>query len=383
MQINFAKKNAIVFLGDTFVNDCYKTVQIDSKVKNYLAKFEYRIVNLEAPVCDDIEAEQITKTGPNIRTSPETLLPILKDLGINCVALANNHILDYGSFGVCETLASLKHADIRTVGAGLTLDEARKPLVLEINNITVAILNFCEAEWSHATASTPGANPLDLIENLNQIQQARATYTKVVCLIHGGHEYIGVPSPRMVKTYRALVDFGADAVVAHHSHHISAVEVYKGAPIFYGLGNFLFTMNSKKRSWYSGLAAELTFHADKPTEYGITVISQHPENFQLSLASKEASKSVSLEINEYSSLLTNLENLQVTWETELMKIGDEYLSMLSPTGSFKNKWLISLAWRSGIYKKIFYPRYSAMLLNLIRCEAHRDAIQIILKRRLH
>ena len=95
----------------------------------------------------------------------------------------------------------------------------------------IAILNFCENEWSIAEDDSPGANPMDIIDNTNHIREAKASHDKVIVIVHGGHEYYNLPSPRMQKQYRFYADQDADIVVGHNTHCISGSEMYKGVEL--------------------------------------------------------------------------------------------------------------------------------------------------------
>lgn len=85
-------------------------------------------------------------------------------------------------------------------------------------------------------------------------------------IVHGGHEHFQLPSLRMVETYRFFVDVGADVVMNHHQHCYSGYEVYKGKPIFYGLGNFCFD-NPQLHSgnWTEGYVVILWFKNESVT----------------------------------------------------------------------------------------------------------------------
>lgn len=193
---------------------------------------DFRIVNLEAPITPNYQHHKITKTGPHLRMSSNTVFPYLQQLNIDAVTMANNHILDYGEKGVTDTFCELNRQHIRYVGAGNNLSDAAKYLSIEKDGLKIAIINFCENEWSIAEEDTPGANPMDIIDNANQIREAKSTHDKVIVIVHGGHEYYNLPSPRMQKQYRFYADQGADIVVGHHTHCISGNEVYKGVPIY-------------------------------------------------------------------------------------------------------------------------------------------------------
>src|SRR4030042_2350299 len=228
--------------GDFYISDDFPRIDLfDSSILTLFDHADFRIVNLETPITIKNKQNKILKTGPHLCTTKATILPSLEKLRINLVTLANNHIMDYGRPGLLDTLTSLKGAEIATVGAGLNLRDAARPFILEKERLRIGILNFAENEWASATTRKPGANPLDLIENHKQIHEAKKMSEFVIVIIHGGHEYCHFPSPKMTKLYRFYADSGASVIVGHHPHCISGYEVYKGVPIFYSLGNFIFT----------------------------------------------------------------------------------------------------------------------------------------------
>lgn len=125
-------------------------------------------------------------------------------------------------------------------------------------------MNCCEHEFSIATATTAGANPLNPIQQYYNIQEARTKADYVLVIVHGGHEHYALPSPRMKETYRFFIDAGADAIINHHQHCYSGYEIYHGKPIFYGLGNLLFDHKSERHGpWNEGFMVSLRL--DKQT----------------------------------------------------------------------------------------------------------------------
>ena len=192
----------ILIAGDLFVSDqFYNDNIIDKSVQDLFSKADYRIVNLEAPITDDRSENKIIKTGPHLRMSEQTAISVLNQLNIDGVTLANNHILDYGTKGLLDTLNTLKRDKISYVGAGVNLKDAAKFITLNSEGMKIAIINFCENEWSIAEEDSPGANPMDIIDNAYQIREAKATHDKVIVIVHGDHEYYSLPSPRMQKQY--------------------------------------------------------------------------------------------------------------------------------------------------------------------------------------
>lgn len=233
------------------------------EVKDIISDADYSIVNFECPVTKGGE-KPIEKCGPNLRCS-EKGMEAVKWAGFDCVTLANNHFLDYGENGVINTLAACKKYDIDEVGGGFNLQEASQILYKEINEQTIAVINCCEHEFSIATDTTPGSNPLNPIQQYYAIKKAREKADFVLVIVHGGNEQYRLPSPRMQNTYRFFIDVGADAVVNHHQHCYSGYEIYKEKPIFYGLGNFCFDNENKRQSeWNEGLMLILSF-GDKVT----------------------------------------------------------------------------------------------------------------------
>ena len=225
-----------------------------SGVQGLLSAMDYAIVNLEAPIG---VGQKIKKSGPHLSSSSRSI-SILKETGFDCCTIANNHIRDYGDAGVLNTIEKLKHFGLDYVGAGNNLESAQSVLYKKIADQNVAIVNVCENEYSIATTDSAGAAPLDIVTTSLKIKEASKIAPYVIVIVHGGHEHYQYPSPRMVSVYRFFVEMGACAVINHHQHCFSGYEVYKGAPIFYGLGNFCFDYLSKNyESWSYGYMVEL------------------------------------------------------------------------------------------------------------------------------
>ncbi len=344
-----------------------------SDVKSIVATTDYSIVNFECPVCND-NVKPIEKHGPNLRCS-EKGVEALKWVGFKCVTLANNHFLDYGQQGVCETLEKLDTFGIDHVGGGVNFQEASKTLYKEIGGKTLAIINCCENEFSIATESSAGSNPLNPIQQYNSIVEARIKADFVIVVVHGGHENFQLPSPRMVETYRFFVDAGADAVVNHHQHCISGYEIWHGKPIFYGLGNFCFDdCNSRDVMWNEGYFVVFNFKSQDIT------FMLHPYI--------QCSKEPRLELSINGALDEKLRYLNETIANPVLL-----------NSTIKHYYESN----SKLYENIFEPIYNRLFLaakarkclpsfiskrrlltaiNYVQCEAHRDKLIWCLKRLL-
>lgn len=253
------------FCPQNRVSDAFAKRQFDyilGEVKPILALVDYSVVNFECPITNG-KMNSINKVGPTLQCD-ETGIEALKWVGFDCVTLANNHFLDYGEEGVKNTLGACREYGIDTVGGGMNTQEASKILYKRINEETLAIINCCEHEFSIATENMAGSNPLNPIQQYYAIQEARTKAKFVLVIVHGGHEYYQLPSPRMQEIYRFFIDAGADAVVNHHQHCYSGYEIYREKPIFYGLGNFCFDWEGKRKStWNDGYMVIISFFSNK------------------------------------------------------------------------------------------------------------------------
>ncbi|MCO5268232.1 MAG: CapA family protein [Brumimicrobium sp.] len=366
----------ILITGDLVIDRVYNTKErIDSSLIDLFQSSDYNIVNLEAPVTNSMS--KITKTGPNLKAERESTLDVLKTLEINAVTLANNHILDYDEKGVKNTLEFCKENNIQTVGAGKNLLEASKTLYIESDEGRIAIVNFAENEWASATSIYAGANPMDVIENIKQIREAKKNAKNVIVIIHGGHEYYNLPSPRIQKQYRFYAEEGADLIVGHHTHCISGFETWKDVPIYYSLGNFLFTHNSQIDDWYNGLILQVEIISGELGAKFIA-IQQEKETFSLSLSKNIVEVEKRIEV--FNKTIIDNSLLQGAWQRFIKQKEKQYLNYWSILSFISNKYFRKMFSLLGFAKP--NKKASALYLNLTRCEAHRDLSKEVLRKYL-
>lgn len=195
----------------------------------YIKSSTWSMLNLESPVGDS--SLYIKKCGPCISCT-NAFVRAIKDAGFTGVTLANNHFYDCGQKGVENTIRECQVNGLKTVGGGVDLIQASKNLILETDNLRITIINVCEQEFSLVSDFHGGSKHLEPIKQYYEILKARAEVHYIIIIIHGGHEYYQLPSPRMQEVYRFFIDIGADAVINHHQHCYSGYEIYKGKPIF-------------------------------------------------------------------------------------------------------------------------------------------------------
>ncbi len=232
------------------------------------------VANLEMPLSR--RGQKVPKWS-NLRSDPDVIHDV-RAMGVHAVTLANNHMYDYGPDALADTLEACRGAGMARCGAGSDLDGALAPAMLRAGGAGVALLSVaCTLPIeSSARPGKPGIAPIgvrwsfevDVGLTVEQPGTVPAVHTsasaadqKVVCdrvaaLRAAGHTVIvgihwGVPerwmSPylgRLAEYQRplghALIEAGAEIVFGHHSHSLHPIEVYRGKPIFYSAGNFLF-----------------------------------------------------------------------------------------------------------------------------------------------
>ena len=182
------------------------------------------------------------------------------------VSLGNNHAFDFGPEGLVETLDLLDRETIGRFGAGRTLAEARRPLVLEKDGLKIAILaaNGFRADNYAATTETPGVAPLAEADLLADIAAARTQADVVVPFIHWGDELEAGPLEADRLFARKMIDAGAAAVIGSHPHVTQTVDVHRGAPIVYSLGNFVFDYYPCDPPEWTGWVVKLTAAKGQP-----------------------------------------------------------------------------------------------------------------------
>ncbi len=176
------------------------------------------------------------------RSPPDKTAPALARAPFHVLNLANNHTLDYGASGLGETLAALRAHGIATCGAGMSLEEARRPAIIEVDGVRVAFLGYSLTypESFYATATRPGTAYGHEAQVRADIAAARAASDAVIVSFHWGQEGITELREYQIRLGHAAIDAGAIAVIGHHPHILQAVEHYKKGVILYSLGNFAF-----------------------------------------------------------------------------------------------------------------------------------------------
>jgi hypothetical protein len=199
-------------------------------------------------------------TSGTIFSADPKLIKGLATAGIDWVGLANNHIGDAGGPGILQTIKNLKTYGIASSGAGKDIAAARKPALLKTHGVTVAMLAYDTIAGYYAAGKTKaGSAKLTAATVKADVAAARKAGADVVIVFpHWGTEYDPTPFAGQKTLAEAAIDAGADLVIGNHAHWAGAVEVYKGKPIWYALGNFVFDQTWSEPTM-EGITLELTF----------------------------------------------------------------------------------------------------------------------------
>lgn len=261
----------IIFTGDVmlspYVLKNYDKGGIDSVVeptlKDKLTSADILEINEEFPFGTGGKKEADKQY--NFRVDPK-YVSVFTDMGVDVAGLANNHTLDYGKECLNSTFDTLNGANIPYTGAANSLDEAKKPAVIEKNGKTFAFIAASRVlprtSWDVRNSQPAIFSAYDTTEVINAIKDAKSQYDYVFVIIHWGIEKTTKLTNYQQKMGHSFIDAGADAVIGSHPHVLQGVEYYNGKPVFYSLGNFIFNQTIKETA-----ALNLTVSADGSLTY--------------------------------------------------------------------------------------------------------------------
>jgi poly-gamma-glutamate synthesis protein (capsule biosynthesis protein) len=230
-----------------------------------LRSADLAIGQIEVPHTDSTEVSSVDVPAPP--ADPENL-KAAADAGFAVATLAGNHVYDCGRQGIADTIRHCTELGMVTTGAGMTLPDAKEPAIVERRGTSIGVLNYnCvgpRESWATSKkagcafvkvlthyeldSANPGGPPrvysfCDPSSLASMTADVAALATRVDIVIVALHKGIG-HTPADIAAYefevsRAAIDSGAHAVVGHHAHIMRGVEIYRGRPIFHGLGNFV------------------------------------------------------------------------------------------------------------------------------------------------
>lgn len=264
------EKTSLIFTGDIgFDRYMYKKWDdeelLSSEILDFLHSADHVIPNVEGPIAE--VPQNTTQSGVQqlLHTIDPAAVKVLNNMKADIWNICNNHIMDAGEFGIESTLRIAKENGVRTIGAGMNIDEARKPVILnEAGGIGMFGVGYQRA-CRKADVDKPGCyswSDLDAIQKT--IDDIKKQCRWCIVVAHAGEEFTPLPSPYTRERYHKYLEMGADIVVAHHPHVPMNYETVGDKIIFYSLGNFIFDTDYQR--------------SQHKTEYGIIIKLNFTEN---------------------------------------------------------------------------------------------------------
>ena len=315
----------LFFAGDFCSKPSTLKITVSDKLKKLIQACDFRIINFEVP----LKPEQVCLPAQRRERfyqhddAPE----FLSSIGFNLFQLANNHAFDWGEQGFEKTKAAFGD---KSFGAG-TYEEAYRVKVVEKDGVKIGLMALSFAAYTGVfddvtKHSGLGCAYINDLKVNHIIVEAKKDVDYLFVLPHDGIEYIDIPIPETIARYRDFIDSGADGVIGTHPHCPQGWETYKGKPIFYSLGNFLF--NSKedydyraynRPHWYDGLCVVITV-SDGSLKYEV-VNTRNVDNIAIEVDYETMRESQNIHLCE---LLHNEQEYMLLLEKECRRLAESH-----------------------------------------------------------
>lgn len=349
---------------------------ISQPLQSFLKSNHINAINFEAPVAGNHPG--IKKSGPLI--SQSTQAPsFLESAGFNLISLANNHMMDFGSKAMYETISYFKSAKV--TGAG-DWENAYKMKVIVVDNKKIGFLALTHYEfgtladvWDKNNTDGCAWINSELVDDL--IIQYKKEVDVLIILAHGGVEYLDFPIPEWRNRYKQLIARGADAVIASHPHVPQGWEEHMGKPIFYSLGNWCFQKEDGDEIppyWNNGLIALLELDDDLRISYSVKSV-----KYENSTIDFDESKDMKIHLDKCVEYLADDEMYMSKVNEAVIDLLPMYNVVLKMgTNAVRCDGTIKSFFRF-FKRSLFHKEEPEHFANLVRCESHRWSIQRALK----
>lgn len=278
-----ASKDEIVisFAGDMNFDDRTGTMQqlkskgigsvLSEDVRKVLADSDIMMINSECTF--STRGAPVAGKAYTFRSDPSNVL-ILKEIGVDIVGIANNHVCDYGLEALTDTITTLDQAGIPNVGAGNNLEEAKRPWYFVANGKKIAFVAATQIERTYnytkeATETSPGVlKTLHPEKYLEVIREAKEHSDYVIAFVHWGTEGTNYYEADQVDLAEQFAAAGADAIIGGHTHCLQGMTYLSDVPVIYSLGNFWFgsTPTDGVRKKDTAIV-QLIIHADDSIDF--------------------------------------------------------------------------------------------------------------------
>jgi len=277
----------LVFGGDVDLDDLpYSLYESDGQLLAGVPSYQsadVAMVNLEDPLATaatSLEEELIERQRPDA-------INLLKAGGVDIVNLTNDTTLAHGETGLTETLDTLDSHGVYRVGAGRSQQEARRPEILDVKGQRIAYLSYNRTDTLAAGESFAGVNAPSKNEIIRDIRAIRDEVDWLVVNYRWTEDLPEKPADFQTNLARLAIEQGADLVVGHHPTQLQGAEIYKGRPIAYSLGDFVFSQPTDRTTPASAVL-QVSLRAGQMKVDLIPVKVQGGQPYQLSGAEGDA-----------------------------------------------------------------------------------------------
>lgn len=302
-----------MYLGDTLYNHYQSAGNnisgfMDDNIANNFKDVDIMVVNHEYASTNLPESNKDKRQLYNFKAPTDREI-LWKELGVDVLSLANNHAMDYGEQSLFDTIETLDKLELAHIGAGKNLEDAKKAYITKINGKKVAILATCrfvvDGEW-YATQNSSGVLTTYHTTEYFDIVKEEITRLKeeekcdfVAVYVHFGTEKKNIPNENQPIIAHGYIDSGADLVIGSHAHTLQGIEFYKEKPIYYNLGNFLF-------SSYQVDTMVVNISINEDNTCTTSIIPCIAKDYKVSTASGE----------EYKKILNYIESISINAEID-------------------------------------------------------------------
>lgn len=252
----------LAFTGDIaftkyFSSSCTDKTLLDERIVDFLSSSDYTVVNMEGAVnSGPTEADK-----PLTHANPPECVEWMKRINGTIWNLANNHLMDCGVPGLQSTLNVAKKNEFLTIGAGVDIESASKPVIIDADG-GIGVIAVTYFRQNKADCHTPGCF-MGADEELirKRIKEIKAKNRWCIVVSHVGQEFSQMPLPFLRRRYKRYLKYGADIVVGHHSHVVQNYEKFGNKMVFYSLGNFIFDTDYQRIQSYTdyGMLLKINF----------------------------------------------------------------------------------------------------------------------------
>lgn len=211
-------------------------------VKGPLSDVDFLIANQESMPGD----RAFPLAGYPKFNSPKAILHSLKNVGVDLIALANNHALDLGEAQMIATIDNVKETGLPYVGAYTSYDDQSTLRVFDVEGVSVGVLAYTYGtnvyKQQHPEGKSYLVNILDEERIVTDLKEMKKEVDLVVLSLHWGDEYVMEQNEGQRELAKTFARAGADVIFGHHPHVLQPHETIEGVPVFYSIGNFYSAM---------------------------------------------------------------------------------------------------------------------------------------------